>query len=298
MADPRDLAVNAIANRQQGQVHRLQLHACGLDDAAIRRRVRSGRLYRVYPGVYSVGRPPATAIERASAAALACGGPDVAALSHGSAMTLWGFWTRWDQPFEVTVLRGQPRPDGVVVHRTRNLRRFDTTRHNGIRVTKPARVMLDMTPRLDDERLWRTVDNALLTPYLHRARLQETILRYPHHPGAKRLMKHAISNEGVTRSQFERMYRAFADGAGLPPTTLNVIVNGHEVDAYYPEARLIVQCDGWDSHRLRTAFENDRDLDAAMLDIKHITYRLTWTRMTQKAATEGPRLLRVYESRL
>lgn len=292
MADPRDRAVNAIASRQQRQITRPQLHACGLDDDAIRRRVRSGRLYRVFPGVYSVGAPPMNALERASAAALACGLE--AGLGGGSAMTHWGFWRRWDEPFEVIVWRGNPRPKGVIVHRSRNLKPYDTVIHNGIRVTKPARTMLDIAPRLDDAQLWRTVDNALLTPYLHRGQLLEQVLRSPRHPGAARLARHAISDNGATRSRFERMAPAFFEGAGLPRPTLNAVVNGREVDAYWPEARLIVQLDGYRYHSGRTAFEDDRELDAAMLDIQHITYRITWNRMTLTAATEGGRLLRVY----
>ena len=76
----------------------------GLDDGAIRCRVEIGRLHRVFRGVYSVGRPPMTPHEWASAAVLACG--PGAALSHASAMALWGYWREWERPYEVT---GAPR---------------------------------------------------------------------------------------------------------------------------------------------------------------------------------------------
>src|SRR5438309_2012866 len=85
-----------IAARQHGNVTRPQLLAIGLGDDAISYRVKTDRLHRVHRGVYAVGRPPAQPIERAAAAVLACG--PRAALSHGSAMTLWGFWKRWDEP--------------------------------------------------------------------------------------------------------------------------------------------------------------------------------------------------------
>src|SRR5581483_5233997 len=103
-----------------------------LDRYAIRYRVRVGRLYRVFRGVYSVGRPPITVQEWASAAVLACGSG--AALSHSSAMVLWGYWRHWEPPPEVTVV-GDRRTKGIRVHRSTTLLRHDVTRQLGVRVT-------------------------------------------------------------------------------------------------------------------------------------------------------------------
>src|SRR5947209_7696208 len=90
-----------IACPQHGNITTAQLIALGFDGGRIHRWVKLGRLYRVYRGVYAVGRPPATPLEKAAAAVLACGRRS--ALSHSSAMTLWGLWKRWDEPFEVSV---------------------------------------------------------------------------------------------------------------------------------------------------------------------------------------------------
>jgi hypothetical protein len=133
-----------MAIRRHGNITHAQLIELGLTRSAIARRVSNGRLYRVHPGVYAVGRPPTTPLERASAAALACG--PGASLSHASAMTLWGFWTRWDTPFEVTVIRDR-RPNGITVHRPSTLHRHDIRIQLGIRTTSPARTLFDITPR-------------------------------------------------------------------------------------------------------------------------------------------------------
>jgi Transcriptional regulator, AbiEi antitoxin len=181
-----DRAIAEIAARQNGNITRRQLLDLGIDDGGIAWRVSIGRLFRVFRGVYAAGHPPITPHQRAAAAVLACG--PGAALSHSSAMTLWGFWRQWDQPFEVTVV-GDRRTKGVLVHRSTTLRRRDVTTQPGIRTTTPARMLIDMSPRLNDRQLKRNVNNALNSPWLTEDQLAETLARHPTAPGTKRIAK-------------------------------------------------------------------------------------------------------------
>ena len=139
-----DVAISRIAARQHGNVTRVQLIAVGLTDEAIAHRVRAGRLCRIHRGVFSVGRPARTGLERASAAVLACGSE--AALSHRGALAIWGFATTWAAAFDVTVTKGSPRPPGITVHRATGLLRRDLRTQLGIRTTSPARTVLDCLP--------------------------------------------------------------------------------------------------------------------------------------------------------
>jgi predicted transcriptional regulator of viral defense system len=167
MADAFDRLIAAVARKQYGFVARKELYALGLTRRAIEFRIQAGRLIPVYRGVYAVGHLPVGPLPRAFAAVLACG--ENAVLSHGSAATLWGFNKDWRMPYEVTV-RAPRRPEGIIVHRSRALARPDTTRQLGIRVTSPARTVLDNAPRLTGKRLSRFVNDALRTPYFsHRA---------------------------------------------------------------------------------------------------------------------------------
>lgn len=136
--------VASIAATQHGNVTRRQLLSTGITERSIMRRVQRGRLYREYAGVYSVGRPAVTPVERAAAAVLACG--PQAALSHASAMVLWGFWQRWSPPFEISVLWGCPRPSGIAVHRSVSLTPDDVVVHLAIPVTSPSRTIHDIAP--------------------------------------------------------------------------------------------------------------------------------------------------------
>ena len=69
---------------------------------------------------------------------------------------------------------------------------------------------------------------------------------------------------GMTRSRMERELRSLIRRAGLPAPQTNVHLHGHEVDMYWPDHRLVVEFDGWNTHSSRTAFESDRLKGAAL----------------------------------
>jgi very-short-patch-repair endonuclease len=75
---------------------------------------------------------------------------------------------------------------------------------------------------------------------------------------------------------------------------MNVIVAGYEVDALFPEEKVIVELDSWEFHRDRSSFESDRDRDADTLAAGHVTVRMTWAQMS---AREAKRLHRILEQR-
>jgi hypothetical protein len=57
--------------------------------------------------------------------------------------------------------RRDRRVPGVKVHTSERLLRRDFRRHNGIRVTSPARTLLDCAPLLTQKALARAVNEAL-----------------------------------------------------------------------------------------------------------------------------------------
>lgn len=281
-----DGRIASRSDRQQGNITTEQLTALGLRRSGIAYRARIGRLHRVYNGVYGVGRPPRTALEYASAAVLACG-PE-AALSHRSALALWGLG-RWPQRPHVTV-RGNRRPAGINAHRSRVLLRRDFRTHQGIRATSPARTLLDCAPGLNDKALARAVNDARLKRLVRPQDLADVANRFPHHRGARRLKPYVEATGGPTRSDWERAFPVFCRRYGLPEPVMNARVAGHEVDALFPDAKLIVELDGWAYHSTRESFEGDRDRDADALAAGHNTVRLTWERMHRSPAKEAARL--------
>jgi putative AbiEi antitoxin of type IV toxin-antitoxin system/uncharacterized protein DUF559 len=289
-----DGAIAVIAAKQNGNITTEQLLGLGLDMSAISYRVRIGRLYRVYRGVYSVGRPPITPVERATAAVLACGRG--AALSHGSAMTLWGFWRRWDEPFEVTV-PGDRRPGGIVVHRSARLSWRDVRTHLGVRATSSARTVLDIAPRLDDTQLKRTVRDALHSRWLTESQLGELLARQRHRPGGRRVAS-LIGLPGTPpRAGWEDEFPAFCAAHGLPAPVMGAVVCGYVVDALFAAEKLIVELDSWEFHRDAIAFQTDRERDAVTLADGFGTLRITWERIKQAPGREAARLRRILAQR-
>ncbi len=258
-----------------------------------RYRTEVGRLIPVYTGVYAVGHLPTHPLERAHGALLACG--HGAVLSHGSAAAVWAIFRRWELPFEVTVPVKRCRP-GIATHRAQ-LTRDDIRTNLGIKVTSPARTVLDIAPRLNDKSLTRAVNELRLTHHLRLEQLGELLERYPHKAAAGRLRRFTATTRGPTRSEFEDAFGRFVDRFGLPEPLFNEKVAGHEVDVYFPAHRLIVELDGWDYHSSRHSFASDRERDTRMLALGIPTVRITWERLTTTPQLEAERLRAILERR-
>src|SRR5581483_1028215 len=59
------------------------------------------------------------------------------------------------------------------------------------------------------------------------------------------------------RSDLEAAFLDLVREAGLPPPSVNVLVAGYLVDAYWPAARLVVELQSYEHHAHRQAFDRD-----------------------------------------
>ena len=206
-------------------------------------------------------------------AVLACG-PD-AVLSHGSAAALWGIGKEWRR-IEVTVRRrSRSRRRGIKVRTRPLLPSQDVTTNHDIPVTTPARTILDQaaTP-LGDGSLERLVNEADALDLIDPEGLREWLDDRRGQPGAQRLRKMLDRHTfRLSDSELERLFRRLALAADLPPPLTKAIVNGFEVDFYWPDLHLIVETDGLRYHR--TAAKQSRDL---LRDQTHTAAGLTTLR--------------------
>ncbi len=130
-----------LAERQWGVAAHWQLKKRGLSTSAIGRRSASGRLHRIYPGVYAVGHR-ALCTEGRLLAAILYAGPG-AALSHASATHWWEPLPSLPHTTDVTSPRQRRSLPGVRVHRATTVERLI---HRGLPVTPVARTL---SPRED-----------------------------------------------------------------------------------------------------------------------------------------------------
>jgi very-short-patch-repair endonuclease len=232
-----------LAARQHGHVTRGQLLEAGLARRSITSRAASGRLVRVHAGVYAVGYRRVEPAALAMAAVLAAG--PGAVLSHDSALALWGL-RRWPQDAEVIAPRCVRRP-GIVAHRSVTLTRSQRTLWLGVPVTRAARAISDLGARLTAAQRVRLANHGRLEGLISAAEAQ-ALLGHRRNP---------------TRSGLEDDFQRFVERHRLPQPLTNVEVSGFEVDAYWPEHRLIVELDGAATHGDPATFVSDRARDAA-----------------------------------
>jgi hypothetical protein len=169
----------------------------------------------------------------------------------------------------------------------------DVTTRRRVPVTRPARTLLEIAPRLTEARRRRLYNDALHSRLLRAAQMRELVERLATHPGARLLAPLTARVSGPTRSELEDAFVAFVERFGFPTPQINVVVGGYLVDAYFPDQRLIVELDSAEFHADRHAFERDRERDADGLMADRRTLRITWERLTRRPDREAARLWRI-----
>lgn len=260
MGSPDDRCVT-VAARQHGCLSRAQGLRAGLSGDGIARRCRTGRWTRVLPGVYVIAGAPVTWEQRYHAVLLWSG--EGAALSHGSAAWLWRLPDSAPDPLEISHGGSKrARPD-VVVHRV-CLGAEDVTAHAGLRVTTPARTLVDIAGRL---RPWQF--DAIFHHCLHHRlttlqAIEAAAAARSRRPGSAtvRGALETYSNGRPAASALEARVVRLLRQAELPrPQRQHEVVVGGRLrylDFAWPERRVALEVDGYQWHSSRSAWERDR----------------------------------------
>jgi very-short-patch-repair endonuclease len=237
-----------------------QLATLGFEHDAVLVQVEHRRLHRLHLGVYAVGHPAVTRDGRWMAAVLATG--EDAVLSHRDATALWGIADFTGPDIEVTLpgLGSRSRP-GIRIHRTRRLGEHERTVVRGIPVTSVERLMIDLAATISPRHLRDAYLEAARLGLIDDRRLRRALAQGSGRRGLRHLWQIArddSSGLARARSPLETRFHEFCREEGLPEPLLNVWVNGYLVDAYWPDANLVVELDSWEFHRGRDSFERDR----------------------------------------
>lgn len=263
-----------IAGAQHGVVSVWQMEELGYSEEAIRHARETGRIHQTHRGVYAVGHMCVSRQGECVASILSCGPGTL--LSHCSAAWLWGLTSRFARPVEVTASSRRQTRDEVRIHSAPALDPKDTASIESIAVTAIPRTLLDFAA-VDPWFIGKAVENAYRLGLLDLVAIDELISRSRGFRGVARLRKalSAYRLPAFTRSDLERYFLDMAQRTGLPRPSMNFVVEGYELDAYWPAERFAVELDTYDYHGSPQAFESDRirheNLKLAGIEIVRIT---------------------------
>lgn len=279
----------ALMRRQYGLITRDQALRCGLNPQQIAWLLTSGRWRLVRPDVYEIAGTPPT-WEQAVLAAVFAGGEGVAA-SHGTAGQLRVLKHVADDGLEIVSPLGRhKRLDGVVGHRSGALFDSDLTVYRAIPTTTVARTLIDVSGRFTERKLGQSIDDALRRRILDLEDLRRTAGRLGSAPGRSMRKVHRalglrLADYDPLDSDLETRALRVLTAAGLPPPRQQypIVLGGVEVhlDLAYPEAKLAIELDGWEWHRNRSAFDDDRWRDVELVKLRWMNLRLTATMSDQ-----------------
>ena len=261
-ASSPDLLLSRVAATQHGVVTYAQCRWAGLSNAAIARRVESGRLHQIFRGVYAVGHAKLSNEGRWMAATKACGSS--ALLSHRSAAELWRLLPPRTGRIDVLVpgTSGRQQRQGINLHRSTTLNQQQSTRRLNIPVTIPARTLADL-------RSCATLDE------LSRAR------RKAEFSGYRTDLEEPKPIE-LSRSELERRFLRLCRRHHLPSPEVNAPLLGYEIDFLWRFAKLAVETDGYGGHSGRESIEYDRSREAKLAAAGFEVLRFTWLQLLDR----------------
>lgn len=249
-----DHQIAEIATAHHGVVTRRWLLAAGITDDDISYRLGTGTLFRVHPGIYRVGHEAPSHLATYLAATAACG--TTAVLCGEAAGWLLGLLRRKEPPPAQVATVTDRKVKGVDSRRL-CLAKPDIWEVDGIRVTSPARTLLDLAAILDGDELARAAHEAGVKHKTTPRQVKAAMSRRKRAPGAAKLRAIMDGDVKVVLSKLEARFLALVKAEGLPLPDTNKRVGGRRVDFHWQREHITVEVDGYRYHRSRHTWEKD-----------------------------------------
>jgi very-short-patch-repair endonuclease len=238
-------------------------------------------------------------------AAVLASGPN-AVLSHWSAAALWMIRPNARSAIDVTTPHKSRSWDGIRRHH-KALPPDEVTVKDGIPVTTVPRTIFDLAATEDVDTVAAMLSESEHRNLWDRLSLPDLVERYPARRGVRRvrLALERITEEpsGRKLSKLEERFASFLRRHRLPMPRFNdwILLGAkrYQVDCHGPGTEQIVELDGWEGHRTRTAFREDRARDRALRVAGYSVTRLTWNQLRDEpeSIAAGLRALRVRKPR-
>ena len=246
----------ALSTGQHDVIAHSQLRRLGFTEEAIRHRVRTGRLFRLWRGVYAVGRPTVGRHGLWKAATLACG--PAAALDGESGLALWDVRSKEGKQIEIALPERSVRElSGIKLRRVRGLA-DQVTEIDGIPVLSLPPLFAHLAGRVKPGALEAAINEADKRDLIHVEQLRREAEALRGRPGVaslRRVIDRATFR--YTDSGLERAMLPIFKAAKLEGYATQARVNGYLVDFYFPALNFVIETDGGRFHR--TAFQQAKD---------------------------------------
>lgn len=277
-----------LALDQHGLITVAQGASLGCSAAKLRRRVGSGELERVLPGVYRLSGRRVTWHQRVMAACL-WAGPGGAA-SHSTAAALLGL-RGFSCEGRVHISSGknpQGLPSWVKAHRISSVLR-GVVLVGPIPTTPAWRTLVDLGSVAEIPDVERALDHALHRRLVSLPQLRwavESNGRACHRGTAVLARALAVRAPGYEppESELEAILYRLIEASDLPPAKRQAGLGDRRCDLLFEAAGLVVEVDGWETHGTRGAFEDDRARDRAMVVSGLHVLRFTWNDVAHNPA--------------
>jgi hypothetical protein len=261
-----DEMIAEMAASQHGLVELDQLVTGGVQPHHVERRVKRGSLSRVRPAVFAVAGSPRT-FEQLVLAAVLAAGPNAVA-SHTTAAVLWDLPLVQHEIFEMTTSRRHwARMPGVRAHRTVAFLGCEHTSRRQIPITTVARTLVDLSGSFSVAQLGRMTDSALREGTLRLDDLRTCVAGLPpargrHPTRVESVLERRLAGYNPGDSGLEMRFTRAIVGNGLPGPVQQYPVSvgrrHYRIDLAYPELKIAIEIDGWEYHRSRGSFDDDR----------------------------------------
>lgn len=219
--------------------------------------------------------------------------------SHLSAGRLWGLVRFVPEAIEVTVPKRRRSKRPYIVHEDR-VPAPDRTVVDDIPATALARTLLDLATGARTGSFQKMLQRAEDLKLLDLAAIDATLARGHEAAGAalRRQLDIYRPQAGVTRSDLERDFLKLVIDAGLPRPSTNYLLEGYEIDAFWPDHGLAVELDVFETHGSRLSFEEDRKRDEELLLRGVPTVRITGPRLAREPEAVLARLTKLLRADL
>lgn len=290
--------LDAFATRHHGLITLPDAQRLGVSRSSWYRAIDSQHFEQLHPGVVRLWGTPSTFEQRALAAAWATG-PD-SMTSHRTSSRLWGVERPADDPIDVIAPQRNrgPRPDGVVLHRPRDLFDLRPIVRRGVPTTNPMRMLLDLGA-VDEASVYDALIAVMSAKVASPAAIRSALVRHSkkgrHGVTALRsALDQWLDDELPPDSELEDRMASLVREYRLPKVLFHPMVQGYEVDFLIAGTRIVIECDGWKTHGLdRDQFEFDRIRNVDLTAAGYVMVHITWRRLTTQPAKVAEQLWKV-----